>query len=58
MSGIKNVIIIADNDSESYATAALLSVAVRRFKAMDLKVEVSWPPTGTDYNQYLIEESR
>lgn len=56
--GIKNVIIIADNDSESYATAALLSVAVRRFKAMDLKVEVSWPPTGTDYNQYLIEESR
>jgi hypothetical protein len=53
--GIKNVILICDCDSESYATAALLSVAVRRFQAMDLNIEVSWPPTGHDYNSYLIE---
>jgi phage/plasmid primase-like uncharacterized protein len=56
--GIRNVILIADNDSESYATAAMLAVAVRRFQAMDLRVEVSWPPTGKDYNQLLLEESR
>jgi hypothetical protein len=56
--GIKNVIIIADSDSESYATAALLAVAVRRFQAQELNVEISWPPTGKDYNQLLLEESR
>jgi phage/plasmid primase-like uncharacterized protein len=54
--GIKSVIIIADTDSESYATAGLLSVAVRRFKAQELNVEVSWPPTGIDYNRLLLRE--
>ena len=54
--GIKSVIIIADTNSESYATAALLSVAVRRFHAQDLGVEVSWPPTGIDYNKLLLRE--
>jgi hypothetical protein len=54
--GIRNVILIADNDSESYSTAALLAVAVRRFQAMELNVEISWPPTGQDFNQYLIEQ--
>jgi hypothetical protein len=53
--GIRNVILICDCDSESYATAALLSVAVRRFKAMELNVELSFPPTGMDYNQYLLD---
>lgn len=54
--GIKSVIIIADTDSESYATAGLISVAVRRFHAQELDVEVSWPPTGQDYNQLLLHE--
>jgi hypothetical protein len=54
--GIKSVIIIADTDSESYATAAQISVAVRRFHAQDLEVEVSWPPTGRDYNRLLLDE--
>ena len=54
--GIKNVILIADADSESYATAALLAVAVRRYKAMELAVEVSWPPRNMDYNDVLIKE--
>lgn len=54
--GIRNVIIIADNDSESYTTTALLAVAVRRFQAMELQVEISWPPTGKDYNQYLLDQ--
>jgi CHC2 zinc finger len=54
--GIKSVIIIADTDSESYATAGLISVAVRRFKAQELSVEISWPPTGLDYNQLLLRE--
>jgi CHC2 zinc finger len=56
--GIRSVIIIADTDSESYATAGLLAVAVRRFQAQELNVEISWPPTGKDYNQILLEESR
>lgn len=54
--GIKSVIIIADTDSESYATAGLISVAVRRFHAQELDVEISWPPTGIDYNQLLLRE--
>jgi len=54
--GIKSVIIIADTDSESYATAGLLSVAVRRFHAQDLNVEISWPSTGLDYNRMLLRE--
>jgi hypothetical protein len=54
--GIKSVIIIADTDSESYATAGLISVAVRRFHAQELDVAVSWPPTGLDYNQMLLRE--
>ena len=54
--GIKSVIIIADTDSESYATAATISVAVRRFHAQELHVEISWPPAGGDYNQYLLHQ--
>ena len=54
--GIKSVIIIADTDSESYATAGLISVAVRRFHAQELEVEISWPPTGIDYNRLLLRE--
>jgi hypothetical protein len=54
--GIKSVIIIADSDSESYATAGLISVAVRRFHAQELDVQVSWPPKGLDYNQMLLRE--
>lgn len=54
--GIKSVIIIADTDSESYATAGLLSVAVERFYAQELEVDLSWPPTGIDYNTLLLRE--
>lgn len=54
--GIKSVIIIADTDSESYATAALLSVAVERFYAQELEVDLSFPPTGMDYNRMLLRE--
>jgi hypothetical protein len=54
--GIKSVIIIVDTDSESYATAGLLSVAVRRFYAQELNVELSFPPTGIDFNRYLLRE--
>lgn len=54
--GIKSVILIADTDSESYTTAALLAVATRRFLAQDLNVDLSFPPTGTDYNTLLLRE--
>lgn len=56
--GIKSVILIADTDSESYATTALLNVATRRFHAQDLNVDLSFPPTGLDYNSYLLREGR
>jgi hypothetical protein len=53
--GIRSVIVICDNDSESWATTGLLLAAVRRFKAQDLEVSVAWPPTGKDWNQHLLE---
>lgn len=54
--GIRNVILVADNDSESYATAGLLAVAVRRFQAMELRVEICWPPAGLDFNDFLLRQ--
>jgi hypothetical protein len=54
--GIKSVILIADTDSESYVTSGLLAVAVRRFHAQELNVELSFPPTGLDYNKFLLRE--
>ena len=56
--GIKSVILICDTDSESYATAALLSVAVERFYAQELEVDLSWPPTGVDYNALLLRQEK
>jgi hypothetical protein len=54
--GIKSVILIADADSESYVTTALLHVAAKRFRAQDLAVDLSFPPNGTDYNAFLLRE--
>jgi hypothetical protein len=52
--GIKSVIIVADYDSEPFATAAQYHVAAKRWVAQDLRVEISWPPDGLDYNAYLL----
>jgi hypothetical protein len=54
--GIRSVIIIADNDSEPFATAAHYHTAAKRWVAQGLQVEISWPPTGSDYNDYLLRE--
>jgi phage/plasmid primase-like uncharacterized protein len=53
---IKTIILIADRDSESYATAALLRTAGNRFKAMGIAVEIAWPDAGKDWNDVVIME--
>jgi phage/plasmid primase-like uncharacterized protein len=54
--GIKNIILLADRDSESYSTVAQLRTATNRFLAMGIEVEISWPDPGTDWNDVLIRE--
>ena len=52
--GIKRIILLADLDSESYATIAQLRTAGNRFRAMGLDVEVAWPTAGKNFNDVLI----
>jgi hypothetical protein len=52
--GIKSIILLADLDSETYATAAKLLVAGNRFVAMGYQVDVAWPRRGQDWNDTLI----
>jgi hypothetical protein len=54
--GIKSVILLADLDSETYATAAQLRVAVNRFYADGVEVDLAWPDPGKDWNDLLILE--
>jgi hypothetical protein len=52
---IKSIILLADLDSETYATAAQLRTAGNRFRAMGLEVDIAWPPAvGQDWNDALI----
>ena len=55
--GIKSIILLADVDSESYATAALLATATRRFQGQGLHVGIAWPATeGADHNDVLLAD--
>lgn len=54
--GIKSIIIIADNDSESHATASRIGTAGVRWRAAGLQVSISWPPDMMDYNGLLLKE--
>jgi CHC2 zinc finger len=54
--GIKNIILLADLDSETYATAAHLRTAGNRFRAMGLNVDIAWPSAGKDWNDVLVGE--
>jgi hypothetical protein len=52
--GIKSIILLADLDSETYATAAQLRTAGNRFRTMGLHVDVAWPSgRGKDWNDIL-----
>lgn len=52
--GVKSIILVADLDSETYATAAQLRTAVNRFRAVGITVDIAWPRCGQDWNDTLI----
>ena len=54
--GVKSVILLADLDSETFATAAKLRVAVNRFYSQGYEVDIAWPDHDKDWNDILIME--
>ena len=54
--GVKSVILLADLDSETFATAAKLRVAVNRFYAGGVEVDIAWPDHDKDWNDLLVLE--
>jgi hypothetical protein len=54
--GVKTIIIVADANSDAYATAAYYVTAVNRFQHHGLKVGIAWPPPGYDWNDILVRE--
>ena len=54
--GIKAIILLADLDSETYATAAQLRTAVNRFMNEGYQVDIAWPDRDRDWNDLLISE--
>jgi CHC2 zinc finger len=54
--GVKSIILLADLDSESYATATHLRVAGRRFRAAGMEVDIAWPMADRDFNDVLIAQ--
>jgi hypothetical protein len=54
--GVTQVILIADNDSESYLTAAKLAVATNRFMAQGKAVAIAWPEAGMDFDDMVIRD--
>jgi hypothetical protein len=58
VAGIKGIILVADVDSESYATAAMLATATRRFQSQGLDVNVAWPnAAGLDFNDVVLADA-
>ena len=51
---IRAVILLADLDSETYATAAKLRTAGNRFVSKGITVDIAWPARGRDFNDMLI----
>jgi hypothetical protein len=54
--GVKTIIIVADANSDPYATAAYYVTAGNRFQHHGLKVGIAWPPPGYDWNDVLVRE--
>ena len=52
--GIKAIILLADLDSETYATAAKLRTAGLRWHNAGIHVDIAWPARGKDFNDMLI----
>ncbi len=56
--GVKQIIILADLDSETYSTAAKLRVAVNRFLHDGYGVDLAWPlEPGKDWNDILVGQT-
>jgi hypothetical protein len=55
--GIKSIILLADLDSETYATADKLRTAGLRFRSLGINVDIAWPHRGKDFNDMLVAES-
>jgi hypothetical protein len=56
--GVEFVIIPSDNDSEPIATIAKYRCAVKRFQAQGIKVALFWPPSGADWNDVLLYQTK
>ena len=54
--GVKTIIIIANANSDAYATAAYYVTAGNRFQHHGLKVGIAWPPPGYNWNDVLVKE--
>ena len=54
---VRAVILLADLDSETYATAAKLRTAGNRFVSKGITVDIAWPARGQDFNDMLIASS-
>ena len=54
--GVKQVRLLGDYDSEIFATAARMAVAVRRLIDMGVEVHIHFPPTpDLDWNDQLLK---
>jgi len=47
---VRELIILADGDSDPEITRAMMNRAARRFHADGVTVRLAWPPNGTDWN--------
>jgi hypothetical protein len=50
----KELIILADGDSDPEITGALMNRAARRFQAGGVTVRIAWPPAGLDWNDVAL----
>jgi hypothetical protein len=55
---VRNLILVADNDSEPRALIAKFREAIVRFQSLGLNVSLAWPTPGSDWNHVLLHEAR
>ncbi len=51
--GCREIVLLADADSDRPTTERLLARAARRFEAEGRRVRIAWPPDGMDFNDWL-----
>ncbi|BDA84985.1 hypothetical protein Sa4125_25270 [Aureimonas sp. SA4125] len=46
---VREIMLVADGDSERFATAAAMARALSRLAASDRRIAIAWPPEGADF---------